>query len=210
MKTSNIILTAIFVSILVWIFAAFLTAKNKMHDLTEQMPKKEKKELIEELTENVTKLEDFNTLEVRGDGKLGIMQFSDNNMSMSNNEDAQIKVENNILYVNLENDKRIILRAKDIKNILIIDKASINIHNLSTDTLKINTKGKAEINVQSLEASYLKLKTEDKSEVHFHNINKTVPEADFEIKDKSEVTINNTRGMSISVKKGADAKYKDN
>jgi len=209
MKTSNIILLAIFASILIWIFAAFFTVKNKMQEFTGHLHKNEKKEIIRNLAENVTGLADFNTIKVDGNGIIGIMQFSENNISMSNNEDVQIKVEDNILYVSLENDKRIILRAKNIKNILVKDNASINIHNLSTDTLKLNSKDKSEINVQSLGANFIKLKSENNSEVHFQNINKTVPEANFEINDKSEVTINNTRGMLISVKKGVYAKYKD-
>ncbi|NPA44480.1 MAG: hypothetical protein GXO49_03000, partial [Chlorobi bacterium] len=157
----------------------------------------------------VTKLGSFNTLKVKGEGTIGVMQFSESNMVFKNNEDVEMKIEDNILYLSLNNDKRIILKAKSLKNIQTEDLAYVNVYNLLTDTLKINTKDKSEVNVQSLEARYLKLKTEDKSEVHLNNINRTVPEADFEIKDKSEVTINNTRGMSISVKKGADAKYKD-
>jgi len=210
MKTSNIILLAIFASILVWIFAFFMTAKAKMHELTDNLPEKEKKETIKKAVTNTLKLADFHTIKIKGNGNIGIIQFKENNASMAEFDDTSLKVEDNILYVNLKNYKRIILRAKNIKNILIEGEASLNINKLLTDTLKINTKDDAEINVQSLNANIVKLKSENNSEVHFLNINKTVPEAEFEINDKSEVTINNTKGMSISVKKDSEGKYKDN
>ncbi len=209
MKTSNIILTVIFASILVWILATFLTVKNKMHEFTEDLPQTEKRELIKDLAQGVTTLDDFNTVKIEGNGSIGIMQFPENNISMSDNEDLEMKVEDNILFLNLKNDKRIILRTKKLNNILIKDRVNVNIQTLLADTLAINTKDDAEISVQNLEVNFLKLKSEGKSEVHFNNVSKNKPEAEFDIKDKSNVTINNTKGMSISVKKGADAKYKD-
>lgn len=210
MKTSNIILLAIFASILIWVFAVFMTAKAKMHELTDNLPENEKNEIIEKSTNNAIKLADFHTIKIFGNGNIGIMQFTENNASMVELDDTSLKVEDGILYVNLENDKRIILRAKSIKNILIEDDASLNISTLKADTLMVNTKNYSKINVQSLNANVIKLKSENKSKVNFININNTVPEAEFEIKDNSEVTINNTKGMLISVKKGANAKYEDN
>lgn len=209
MKTSNIILLAIFASILVWILATFLTIKNKMHEFTEDLTQTETQEVIKDLSDGATKLEDFNTIKVEGNGGIEIMQFPENNISMSEHEDLEMRVEDNILYINLKNDKRIMLRAKNLKNILIKDRVNVDIQNLSADTLAINTKDNAEISVQNLEVNFIKLKSEDNSEVYFRNANKKGTEAEFDIKDRSNVAINNTRGMSISVKKGADAKYKD-
>lgn len=209
MKTSNIILLAIFASILVWILATFLTIKNKMHEFTEDLTQTETQEVIKDLSDGATKLEDFNTIKVEGNGSIEIMQFPENNISMSEHEDLEMRVEDNILYINLKNDKRIMLRAKNLKNILIKDRVNVDIQNLSADTLAINTKDNAEISVQNLEVNFIKLKSEDNSEVYFRNANKKGTEAEFDIKDRSNVAINNTRGMSISVKKGADAKYKD-
>lgn len=180
-----------------------------MYEYTEDFAQTNKQEVIKHLADVATTLNDFNTVKIEGSGSIGIMQFSENNISMSDNEDLEMKLEDNILFLNLKNDKRIILRTKKLKNILIKDRVNVNIQTLLADTLAIKIKDNAGINVQNLEVNFLKLKSEGKSQVHFHNVNKNGTEAEFDIKDKSNVTINNTKGMTISVKKGADAKYSD-
>ena len=209
MKTSNIILTAIFASILVWILVAFFTVKAKLSDFVGDNNTIEVFSGDKENDETL-KLENFSGISVEGTGWVSLTQSSENKLSHYIKDDCEVEVRDNVLHIKINNTKNgVVIHASNVNKILTQEKISLTIYDVKTDTLKVNTKDKSELNVKGLSANFLKLKSENNSKVHLHNVNETVPEAEFELKDKSTVTINNTRGMSISVKKGADAKYKD-
>ena len=275
MKTSNIILLAIFASILIWVLAVFMTAKAKMHELTDNLPEKEKNEVIKKITNrtswNVIGLDEFDAIHVIGNGSVIIYKSDKNELSEKLKNDCSVEVKDRILYLNLKKGKyavslgvikinkllfgektnsTISYLGSDTLTVLAKDKAKVrlvgimlNLINLEAknnsdvslenvkainvsgllkgekiktyvsdfkcDTIKAIVKDKAKVSFTEIKSNYIKLRSEDNSDVKFVDVNQKQNEAYLEIKDNSIVTINNTKGMSISVKKDANATYKD-
>lgn len=207
MKTSNIILSAVFASILIWIFAAFITAKAKITEFIEQHPEivKEKKEDIKRET---VQLEAFHTIIVKGEGDLFVEQSESCSFDQFIDENNTAEVRNDTLFINVIGQK-CRLNVSEISNVLTKDKVWVEISNLETDTFKIFTTNDSHLKINDLKVKFLSLTSEDNSKVELQNVNYENTEAEFYIRNFSEVSVDNTKGMALSVKKGPQAKYKD-
>ena len=97
----------------------------------------------------------------------------------------------------------------EISNVLTKDKVWVEISDLETDTFKIFTTNDSHLKINDLKVKFLSLTSEDNSKVELQNVNYENTEAEFYIRNFSEVSVDNTKGMALSVKKGPQAKYKD-
>ena len=207
MKTSNIILSAVFASILIWIFAAFITAKAKIKEVIGQYS-----EIVIEdknnLEREIVQLNEFHTIIVIGDGDLYVEQSKDYTFNQFNDENNTTEVRNDTLFINVTGEK-CKLKVNEIRNILTKDEVWVEISGLETDTFNIFTKNDSHLEIKDLKVKFISLTSEDNSKVELRNINQTNTEAEFYIRNFSEVSVDNTKGMALSVKKDPQAKYDD-
>ncbi len=207
MKTSNIILSAVFASILIWVFVAFITAKAKITEFIEQHPEivKEKKEDIKRET---VQLEVFHTIVVKGEGDLFVEQSEGYTFNQFIDENNTAEVRNDTLFINVTG-KKCRLNVNEISNVLTKDEVWVEISDLETDTFKIFTTNDSHLKINDLKVKFLSLTSEKNSKVELRNVNYKNTKAEFYIRNFSEVSIDDTKGMALSVKKDPQAKYED-
>ena len=207
MKTSNIILLAVFASLLIWILVAFVTAKAKIEGFIEQHPeiiKESKKEVKRETIE----LDVFHTIVVNGEGDLYVEQSEAYTFDQYIDEENIAEVKNDTLFINvLGNECR--LSVNDLQNVLTKDEVWVEISDLETDTFNIFTTNDSHLEVNNLRVKFLKLISEDKSKVELKNINHKNTQAEFYLRNFSEVSVDDTKGMALSVRKDPESKFED-
>ena len=207
MKTSNIILLVVFASILIWILAAFMTAKSKMKEIIEQHP-----EIIKENTDDLkritTLLEAFNTIVVSGKGNLYIEQSDKNSFDQIIDENNELKVKNDTLFIKVAGHK-CYLNVTTLNSVHTKDKVWVEISDIETDSLSISTNDNSGVEINDLSSSLLLIKAFDKSKIKLYDVNKKGMKAEFFLKNFSHLKIDNTEGMSLSVNKESDASYED-
>ncbi len=208
MKTSNIILLVVFASILIWIFIAFMTAKAKINEFIEQHPELVK-ENIKEAERETVQLEAFHTIVVNGEGDLFVEQSEGYTFDQYIDENNTAEVRSDTLFIKVYG-KKCKLNVNKINNVFTKDEVWVKISDLETDTFNIFTANDSQLEIKDLKVKFLSLVTEDNSEVELRNVNYKNTEAEFFIRNFSEVSIDNTKGMALSVKKDPQAKYKDN
>lgn len=208
MKTSNIILLVVFASILIWIFIAFMTAKAKMNEFIEQHPELVK-ENSKETKRKTVQLDAFHTIIVNGEGDLFVEQSKGYSFDQFIDENNSAEVRNDTLFINVIG-KTCKLNVNKIRNVLTKDEVWVKISDLETDTFNIFTTNDSQLEINDLKVKFLRLTTENNSDVELRNVNHDYTEAEFYIRNFSEVSIDNTKGMALSVRKDPQAKYKDN
>jgi hypothetical protein len=208
MKTSNIILLAVFASIIIWIFAAFFTAKAKIKEVLNDHPELIKSNEEKELERKVAVLEPFNTMVVKGNGDLYVEKSEGYSFDQVINDVNKAEVKNDTLFIHVDG-KDCTLNLNTVKNINTKEEVKVEITDLESDTINIFTEGKSRIKVKSLKANFFKLVTQDNSKARLYDVNYPNIEAEFFIRNHSNVKINNTKGMALSVKKDPDAEYED-
>lgn len=207
MKTSNIILLAVLASLMIWILAAFVTAKAKIEGFIEQHPeiiKESKKEVKRETIE----LDVFHTIVVNGEGDLYVEQSEAYTFDQYIDGENIAEVKNDTLFINVIGQK-CKLKVNEIHNVRTKDKVWVEISDLETDTFNIFTTNDSHLEVNNLKVKFLKLISEDKSKVELRNINHKNTQAEFYLRNFSEVSVDDTKGMALSVRKDPDSKFED-
>jgi len=208
MKTSNIILLAIFATILIWITAGFVTAKNKIKEFVNDHPEAVIQKDVDKERETI-KLESFKTVVLNGKGEINIEQANENSFDQLVDDTNTAEVKNDTLYINISG-KECNLNVENITSIQTNESTRVDIYDLKADSFNVYTSEVSRVKMKGLNSSLLIIDANGKSKIILRDVNKKAGmKAEFHLKDKSHLEINNTEGMSLSVQKEADAKYED-
>ena len=205
MKTSNIILLAVFGSILIWILAAFMTAKSKMNEIIEQHPEFIQKD-NKDIKGEIFQLELFNTIVANGKGKLNVNQSDVNTIEQIPGENIKTVVINDTLFIELQSGVSN-LNVLSIKNVVTKDYVRIELNNIKSESFNLSGFDNSRVDVNDLKTLSLSIKANDNSKIILNDLNSKGMNADFFLKNFSVLEIHETEGMNISVKKDSDAKY---
>lgn len=208
MKTSNIILLAIFATVLIWLTAGFITAKNKIKTFVDEHPeiivqndKEEERETID--------LNPFQMLIVNGNGQVNIRKAKNYSFDQTVDGENKAEVKNDTLFIDLSGQE-CNLNVKTFNGIQINQSANVKIFDLEVDSFEIIANDASRLKMKDFTGSSLTVNANDKSKVRLRNVNKfNGMKAEFFLRENSQLEINNTSGMTLSVQKDSGAKYED-
>jgi hypothetical protein len=208
MKTSNIILLSAFASIIIWILVAMFTAKAKMKEIIKEHP-----EYIIQNSADVNKktvqLEPFSTIVVSGGGHLQIQKSDGWSFNQMIDEENKINLKNDTLFISISSGN-CNLNVNKIRHLLLKDSVWVELSDFETDSFNIFTANDSHLEVDALKIRYIGLKSQDHSKIEFESINQPNISAEFNIKNFSVVSVDNTDGMTLTIVKDPNAKFESN
>jgi hypothetical protein len=207
MKTSNIILLSAFAAIIIWIVVALFTAKAMMNKLLKENP-----ELVVNNSDGsnhkTVQLQPFHTIVINGKGHIEIKKSEGWSFDQMINDQNKIELKNDTLFMNVTgNDCN--LNVNTIKNIILKDSVWVEISDFETDSFTIFSSNSSHLEINDLKIRYIGLKSMDHSKVEFNGINQPNTTANFNIRNFSTVSIDDTKGMSLTLLKDVDAQFEN-
>jgi hypothetical protein len=205
MKTSNIILLSAFASIIIWIVAALFTAKAKMNEILKEHPEFIVKDSNEKNLKTV-QLESFHTIVVNGGGHLQIEKSEGWSFDQRLDANNKIEMKNDTLFVTVSGSD-CNLNINQLKNIVLNDSVWVELSDFETDSFTIFSRNESRLEINDVKVKYIGLKSFDHSKIEFNGMNEQNTKAEFNIKNFSQVYVENTGGMTLTIIKDPDAKF---
>jgi hypothetical protein len=205
MKTSNKILISLFALCLLWIFAAFFTAKSRVIAAIIDNPAYSENKISKDIS--AIEIQNFTHLVLIGEGTLVIEQADNQSISARDLKNLKRFIRNDTLYIATKKEKYT-LRVPQLKTIQVKEEALIHIQNFTTDSIEIYCSEKSHVNITKLDFVFLKMILNDEAKVHLTDLRGNNAVAQLNILNHSELVIGKMKNTELILKKDMNAKVK--
>ncbi len=202
MKTSNKILISLFVLCVLWLFAAFFTAKSKVIAAIGN-PSYSTNNSTKEI-ENIN-IQDFSHILLKGEGTLIIKKSNIQSISTRDKKNLSKIIRNDTLFLTTQKEKYTI-NVSNLRSIQTKGEVLIQIRDFETDILRIDCMDKSRVNITNLTFSSLKIVLHDKSKAYITKLKGESPVADLSSLDNSILNIGRMKDVELILKKDKNAK----
>ncbi len=195
MKTSNIILLSIFLSVIIGgtsvLFLGIYEAKAMRN--TEEIEYHK----IENLSKKKT-LESFKVLVVKGEGILDLNHDTIENY-LSSRYEITSKQKQDTLFIDMTNHCS--LHYNNLQSILIMGNISANAREIEADSLHINIQGNSKFNINNLIVKYLELESYANSQIWISGLgdSKDTKYMKFSLSGNSNIDLYNNYNNNIKM-----------
>jgi hypothetical protein len=206
MKSSNIILLSAFASIVIWILAAMFTAKAKMKAVLKEHPELFDNKMHQGNHKTV-QLEPFHTLVINGGGRIEIEESEGWSFDQILDDKNTMELRNDTLFMNVTG-KGCNLNVNDLKNIVLKDSVWVEISDIETDSFNIFANHQTNLEIEKIKVKYIGIKSFDHSRIEYNGPHQANTQCELIIKNFSEVNIDDMDGMSLTIIKDPEAKFR--
>ncbi len=203
MKTSNIIITAVCLSVFVWMIVFTVEFFNQVEEglSPENLLELGKtKEQTKEIQTNID-IPSFLYLKVSGDGLLKIENSKKCNRLVTLDKNIKWKQQGDTLFIRLKKTNTEI-HSTNIYAICADEQAVVEGAKISSDTLRLKAEGNSEINIRDIRTSQLYINVSENSSLSLLEVQDADKiHADISLKDNAEARINKLFDMTLKTKK---------
>jgi hypothetical protein len=204
MKASNIIVLGVFTSILVWILIIFFITRQKL--IAEIEHKKLTLQESGKLVGEKIAVETFHYIFLDGTGELTANQTGGYSYTPLKTDENIMEIRNDTLYLTLSGN-RCRIEVDTLLGIAVQGGARMMFPEFKADTLSISAKDSSNIIISDLEVADLYILTKNNSSVYLYEVKGENANGDFRLKDSSRLIIGTMNGLSVGLKKDAEAEY---
>jgi hypothetical protein len=204
MKTSNIIVTGVLTSILVYILIVFFVTRQKVIAEIEQK-KLTENELINSIGEKIN-VESFQYIFLSGKGELTVNQTGNYSYTPLKTDNNLMEIRNDTLFLEL-NDNRCRVGVNSLAGMTVKDDARMMFSEFKADTLSISVQDSSSVIISDLEVADLHILTKNSSSVYLYEVKGDNSNGDFILKDSSRLVIGTMTGIGVGLKKDPESEY---
>ena len=205
MKTSNKILFSLFILCILWIFAAFFSAKSKVIAAIIDNPDYSEKKISKNIS--TIEIQDFSHIVLKGEGTLRIKQADNQSLSARDLKNLKKTISNDTLYITTKKEKYTLTVTK-LKTIQVEEEAFVYIQDFTSDTIEIYGSDESRVNINKLDFILLKITLNDEAKVHLTDLRGNNAVAHFNVLNHSELVIGKMKNTELILKKDLNAKVK--